>query len=285
MLSTIFIAVYEGLIIGFYEKFFLFAQKNPRPIKIIVEGTENEIMRSMKELISIIALFVFFVIKAVAADSPAGGQTVEAPGAPMRIDASDPKKLQDSFMKILSSLDGNTQQKFAAAMATIGVYYMQDARNSKEGMKEAIDGKTAEEIIAISRKLFPGIKQNTRIIDGSSREAFGRSVAELLITLPEDKQTAFSEAVAKIMYDNKKAGKNEDDVMKRLDGKTAEEVVELATGISTPFDNPAIQTPKDYTLRKMTEEEVKRIRRTKTPGNEQPDYESNLSPSSIIKDK
>lgn len=285
MLSTIFIAVYEGLIIGFYEKFFLFAQKNPRPIKIIVEGTENEIMRSMKELISIIALFVFFVIKAVAADSPAGGQTVEAPGAPMRIDASDPKKLQDSFMKILSSLDGNTQQKFAAAMATIGVYYMQDARNNKEGMKEAIDGKTAEEIIAISRKLFPGIKQNTRIIDGSSREAFGRSVAELLITLPEDKQTAFSEAVAKIMYDNKKAGKNEDDVMKRLDGKTAEEVVELATGISTPFDNPAIQTPKDYTLRKMTEEEVKRIRRTKTPGNEQPDYESNLSPSSIIKDK
>lgn len=285
MLSTIFIAVYEGLIIGFYEKFFLFAQKNPRPIKIIVEGTENEIMRSMKELISIIALFVFFVIKAVAADSPAGGQTVEAPGAPMRIDASDPKKLQDSFMKILSSLDGNTQQKFAAAMATIGVYYMQDARNNKEGMKEAIDGKTAEEIIAISRKLFPGIKQNTRIIDGSSRESFGRSVAELLITLPEDKQTAFSEAVAKIMYDNKKAGKNEDDIMKRLDGKTAEEVVELATGISTPFDNPAIQTPKDYTLRKMTEEEVKRIRRTKTPGNEQPDYESNLSPSSIIKDK
>ena len=285
MLSTIFIAVYEGLIIGFYEKFFLFAQKNPRPIKIIVEGTENEIMRSMKELISIIALFVFFVIKAVAADSPAGGQTVEAPGAPMRIDASDPKKLQDSFMKILSSLDGNTQQKFAAAMATIGVYYMQDARNSKEGMKEAIGGKTAEEIIAISRKLFPGIKQNTRIIDGSSRESFGRSVAELLITLPEDKQTAFSEAVAKIMYDNKKAGKNEDDIMKRLDGKTAEEVVELATGISTPFDNPAIQTPKDYTLRKMTEEEVKRIRRTKTPGNEQPDYESNLSPSSIIKDK
>lgn len=285
MLSTIFIAVYEGLIIGFYEKFFLFAQKNPRPIKIIVEGTENEIMRSMKELISIIALFVFFVIKAAAADSPAGGQTVEAPGAPMRIDASDPKKLQDSFMKILSSLDGNTQQKFAAAMATIGVYYMQDARNNKEGMKEAIDGKTAEEIIAISRKLFPGIKQNTRIIDGSSRESFGRSVAELLITLPEDKQTAFSEAVAKIMYDNKKAGKNEDDIMKRLDGKTAEEVVELATGISTPFDNPAIQTPKDYTLRKMTEEEVKRIRRTKTPGNEQPDYESNLSPSSIIKDK
>ena len=108
----------------------------------------------MKELISIVALFVFFVIEAVAADSPAGGQTVEAPGAPMRIDASDPKKLQDSFMKMLSSLDGNTQQKFAAAMATIGVYYMQDARNSKEGMKEAIDGKTAEEIIAISRKLF-----------------------------------------------------------------------------------------------------------------------------------
>ena len=250
-----------------------------------MEYAKNGIMRNMKELISIVALFVFFVIEAVAADTPALGQTAGAPGAPMRIDASDPKKLQDSFMKMLSSLDGNTQQKFAAAMATIGVYYMQDARNSKEGMKEAIDGKTAEEIIAISRKLFPGIKQNTRIIDGSSRETFGRSVAELLITLPEDKQTAFSEAVAKIMYDNKKAGKNEDDIMKRLDGKTAEEVVELATGISTPFDNPAIQTPKDYTLRKMTEDEVKRIRRTKTPGNEQPDYESNLSPSSIIKGK
>lgn len=250
-----------------------------------MEYAKNGIMRNMKELISIVALFVFFVIEAVAADTPALGQTAGAPGAPMRIDASDPKKLQDSFMKMLSSLDGNTQQKFAAAMATIGVYYMQDARNNKEGMKEAIDGKTAEEIIAISRKLFPGIKQNTRIIDGSSREAFGRSVAELLITLPEDKQTAFSEAVAKIMYDNKKAGKNEDDIMKRLDGKTAEEVVELATGISTPFDNPAIQTPKDYTLRKMTEDEVKRIRRTKPPGNDQPDYESNLSPSSIIKGK
>lgn len=60
----------------------------------------------MKELISIVALFVFFVIEAVAADTPALGQTAGAPGAPMRIDASDPKKLQDSFMKMLSSLDG-----------------------------------------------------------------------------------------------------------------------------------------------------------------------------------
>ena len=58
------------------------------------------------------------------------------------------------------------------------------------------------------------------------------------------------------MYDNKKAGKNEDDIMKRLDGKTAEEVVELATGISTPFDNPAIQTPEDSAQRKVKVDEV-----------------------------
>ena len=205
------------------------------------------------------------------------------PAAELRLDASDAKKMQDSFMKMLSSLDGATQQKFAAAMATIGVYYMQDVRRGGNAeMGKAIDGKTAEEIIALSRRLFPGIKQNTKIIDGSSRDSFGRSVAEILVSLPPEKQAAFSEAVAKVMYDNQKAGKKEEETMKRLDGKTAEETIAPATEISTPFDNPSVSTPKDYTLREMTKEEIGRLKR---PGADKtlPDYESNLSPSSIIK--
>lgn len=219
---------------------------------------------------------------AIACAARAGTEAANPPPAELRLDASDAKKMQDSFMKMLSSLDGAMQQKFAAAMATIGVYYMQDARRGgNEGMGKAIDGKTADEIVALSRRLFPGIKQNTKIIDGSSRDSFGRSVAEILVSLPPDRQTAFSEAVAKVMYDNRKAEKSEEETMKRLDGKNAEEVIELATGISTPFDNPSASTPKDYSLREMTKEEVGRL---KMPdgGKALPDYESNLSPSSII---
>ncbi len=213
----------------------------------------------------------------------AGGEAANPPPAELRLDASDAKKMQDSFMKMLSSLDGATQQKFAAAMATIGVYYMQNAgRGGNAEMGKAIDGKTADEIIALSRRLFPGIKQNTKIIDGSSRDSFGRSIAEILVSLPPEKQTAFSEAVAKVMYDNQKAEKKEEETMKRLDGKTADEVIELATGISTPFDNPSISTPQNYTLREMTKEEIGRLKRPDA-GKTLPDYESNLSPSSIIK--
>lgn len=224
-------------------------------------------------------------IAAIATALPvfADGESASPPAAELHLDASDAKKMQDSFMKMLSSLDGAMQQKFAAAMATIGVYYMQDVRRGGNAeMGKAIDGKTAEEIIALSRRLFPGIKQNTKIIDGSSRDSFGRSVAEILVSLPPEKQAAFSEAVAKVMYDNQKAGKKEEETMKRLDGKTAEETIELATGISTPFDNPSVSTPKDYTLREMTKEEIGRLKRSGADKN-LPDYESNLSPSSIIK--
>ena len=123
----------------------------------------------------------------VFADAEAASPSV----AELRLDASDAKKMQDSFMKMLSSLDGATQQKFAAAMATIGVYYMLDVRRGGNAeMGKAIDGKTAEEIIALSRRLFPGIKQNTKIIDGSSRDSFGRSVAEILVSQPPEKQAA-----------------------------------------------------------------------------------------------
>lgn len=60
-----------------------------------------------------------------------GRESASPPAAELRLDASDAKKMQDSFMKMLSSLDGATQQKFAAAMATIGVYYMQDVRGAE----------------------------------------------------------------------------------------------------------------------------------------------------------
>lgn len=235
-------------------------------------------IRSMKRILSC-AIAAFALMSAARA----GGEAANPPPAELRLDASDAKKMQDSFMKMLSSLDGATQQKFAAAMATIGVYYMQNAgRGGNAEMGKAIDGKTADEIIALSRRLFPGIKQNTKIIDGSSRDSFGRSIAEILVSLPPEKQTAFSEAVAKVMYDNQKAEKKEEETMKRLDGKTADEVIELATGISTPFDNPSISTPKNYTLREMTKEEIGRLKRPDA-GKTLPDYESNLSPSSIIK--
>ena len=235
----------------------------------------------MKKILPIIifALGALFC----GAQPQATSSAVNTQAGELRLDASDAKKMQDSFIKMLSSLDSGAQQNFAAAMATIGVYYMQDASHGgNEAMKRAIENKTADEIIALSRKLFPNIKQNTKIIDGSSADKFGRSVAEILISLPPEKQTQFSEAIAKFMYDAQKAKQSEDTIMKKLDGKTASEVVALATGISTPFDNPMATTPKDYSMRKMTEDEIKKIRRKKD-ADDTHDYDANLSPSSIIK--
>lgn len=236
----------------------------------------------MKKILPIILLFTGTLLCVAANDAPTSSTEF---AQPLRLDASDAKKMQDSFMQMLASLDGGAQQNFAAAMATIGVYYMQDARHGgNEAMKAAIENKTADEIIALSRKLFPNIKQNTKIVDGSSPDKFGRSVAEILISLSPEKQTQFSEAVAKFMYDAQKEKLNEAAIMKKLDGKTASEVIALAAGISTPFDNPMATTPKDYTMRKMTEEEIKKIRKNKNSADE-PDYDTNLSPSSIIKKK
>lgn len=195
--------------------------------------------------------------------------------APLRLDASAPDKIQSSFLNMLASLDPRTQQEFSAAMATIGVYYMQDAkRGGNIAMKNAINGKTADEIITLSRKLFPDINRNRKIIDGTTADAFGKSVAEILISLPPEKQTAFSEAIATLMYKNQKDGKKEIEIMKQLDGKTAAEVVALATGVEAPFDNPMVRTPKDYTLRQMTDQEAAKYRAQ--------DPEPNLSPNSLV---
>lgn len=216
-------------------------------------------------------------------------QKITADSKILRVNASTPEKMQESFVLMLTELDGVRQQSFAAAMATIGVYYMQDeSLGGQASMKDALHGKTADEVIALSRKLAPHLKRNSEVLDGSSRDAFGKSVGELLVSLPEKKQIMFSEALAKLMYENTSKGGKEEDIMKKLDGKRPEEVIELALGVKTPFEKNGEYVPQDYSLRKLDNEEIKRrnlpLPATKTkPSEADFNPELDLSPASILK--
>lgn len=102
-----------------------------------------------------------------------------------------------------------------------------------------LDGKNADEVIALSRRMAPNIRSNTRIIDGSSKESFSRTMGEIMVSLDVEKQSKFSEAIALLMYESQKKGETHLDLAKRLDGKNADEVIALAF-------NKGVPIPKNY---------------------------------------
>ncbi len=196
-----------------------------------------------------------------------------------RIDASSEQKLQQSFSDVLLSIEDETkQQTFASAMATIGVIYA-NAPSVTLSLMELLNGRSADEIIMISRKLSPQIRQNSNIIDGSTPEKFGKSIASIIISLPVEHQGKFTEAIAKLMYEAKQAGKPETSIAKELDGKTAQEVIDLASRIKLPFEiNSNSPVIVDSPTKSELEEYVPQKKATKDSS-----YTPSLVPSANLK--
>lgn len=158
----------------------------------------------------------------------------------LRIDCTDEDTMQKTIMNIMMNLDDSMQKQFAAALATIGVAGMQNPDLTEPArIKNMLDGKNADEVIALSRRMAPNIRSNTRIIDGSSKESFSRTMGEIMVSLDVEKQSKFSEAIALLMYESQKKGETHLDLAKRLDGKNAEEVIALAF-------NKGVPIPKNY---------------------------------------
>ncbi len=177
-------------------------------------------------------------------------------GAEKTLDATSNEKLQDSFIEILTSLNDSQQQAFASSMATIGVIFTQKygEKDSFQKYIEAVNGKTAQEIIALAKSISPQIKGMAERIDGSSLESFNKTVGQIMITLPLDKQKAFSVAIAKIMYNSEKKNEKKEIMAKSLNGMTATDVIALATTISAPF---ADADETDIRLSPLSEKEIK----------------------------
>ena len=158
----------------------------------------------------------------------------------LRIDCTDEDTMQKTIMNIMMNLDDSMQKQFAAALATIGVAGMQNPDLTEPArIKNMLDGKNADEVIALSRRMAPNIRSNTRIIDGSSKESFSRTMGEIMMSLDVEKQSKFSEAIALLMYESQKKGETHLDLAKRLDGKNADEVIALAF-------NKGVPIPKNY---------------------------------------
>ena len=158
----------------------------------------------------------------------------------LRIDCTDEDTMQKTIMNIMMNLDDSMQKQFAAALATIGVAGMQNPDLTEPArIKNILDGKNADEVIALSRRMAPNIRSNTRIIDGSSKESFSRTMGEIMVSLDVEKQSKFSEAIALLMYESQKKGETHLDLAKRLDGKNADEVIALAF-------NKGVPIPKNY---------------------------------------
>ena len=158
----------------------------------------------------------------------------------LRIDCTDEDTMQKTIMNIMMNLDDSMQKQFAAALATIGVAGMQNPDLTEPArIKNMLDGKNADEVIALSRRMAPNIRSNTRIIDGSSKESFSRTMGEIMVSLDVEKQSKFSEAIALLMYESQKKGETHLDLAKRLYGKNADEVIALAF-------NKGVPIPKNY---------------------------------------
>ncbi len=195
--------------------------------------------------------------------------TIHLNAAEKTIDTSSNKRLQETYFDIITSLNEHQQQKFASSMASIGVVLSQEygEEESHKRYIKLVNGKTAEEIIAIADSMLPKIKGISGRINGKSVDKFNASVGQILITLPLDKQRAFSAAIAKIMYDAEKKKKSKEDMAKSIDGLTATDVIAFAKTIDAPFldaDNSEIKLAplsdselKEYNLEKKSEKEEK----------------------------
>jgi len=179
-----------------------------------------------------------------------------AGAADLKIDASSNEKLQESFFNVLMSLDDSSQQKFASAMATLGVVMTQNYSEAEGHKKfqELVNGKTADEIISLSKQMGPKLKELSNTINGKTSADFNKTVSQVLISLPLHKQTQFSEALAAIFYDAKQNNVSDADMMKKLDGKTADDVIGLATGVKTAFPAPE----KELTVAPLSQEDLKK---------------------------
>ncbi len=178
----------------------------------------------------------------------------------VRIDASSPEKLQTSYAKMVTSLDDEMQQKFVLAMTTISVVMAQrpDLGGTQKAM-EMINGKTADEIIAESRKLTGYIRRGQTILNASTSKEFSKSVGNMLVSLPDNKREKFSEAIAKLMFERERLDTPEKDFLKKLNGKTADEIIEIAKKIDVPFDILNRREEKKYDVEKLSDTELEKL--------------------------
>lgn len=173
------------------------------------------------------------------------------------IDASSNDKLQESFFEVLTSLDDYRQQKFASAMATIGVVLSQKYGETQAHSHyiKLVNGKTANEIIALAKSMSPQVRGMAEKIDGTSMEAFNKSTGQILIGLPVDRQRAFSSALAKIIYDAEKKKVKKEDMAKSLHGMSSKDVIAFARTIDAPFPT---DDNTEFTISPLTDEELKK---------------------------
>ena len=208
----------------------------------------------------------------------------------LRIDCTDEDTMQKTIMNIMMNLDDSMQKQFAAALATIGVAGMQNPDLTEPArIKNMLDGKNADEVIALSRRMAPNIRSNTRIIDGSSKESFSRTMGEIMVSLDVEKQSKFSEAIALLMYESQKKGETHLDLAKRLDGKNADEVIALGFTKGVPI--PKIyEEIREFELSAVSKSEAEKIHggkiddnpaipAEKAPKKSEPSFAPSLVPS------
>lgn len=198
-----------------------------------------------------------------------------------KIDASSNEKLQESFFAVMTSIENDDkQQKFASAMATIGVVLSQKYPESAAHKKyvELVNGKTADEIIETAKKMTPQIRGTIVKVDGTSAEAFNKSVGRMLLGISLDKQRKFSAALARIMYDAEQTKKDETQVAKMLHGKTVDEVIEFARPIKSPFPS---DENREFYLAPLSKEELKAGGIIPKEEEEKPEKRESLSKSLV----
>ena len=208
----------------------------------------------------------------------------------LRIDCTDEDTMQKTIMNIMMNLDDSMQKQFASALATIGVAGMQNPDLTEPAkIRKMLDGKNADEVIALSRRMAPNIRSNTRIIDGSSKESFSRTMGEIMVALDVEKQSKFSAAIALLMYESQKKGETHLELAKRLDGKNADEVIALAfnKGVPLPKNYEEI---REFELSTVSHSEAEKIHggkidesppasAQKKPSNPEPSFAPSLVPS------
>ena len=181
--------------------------------------------------------FRFFAVCALVVAVLANAAVCAAGGAgALKIDASTPQNLERSYAKIVAALDEDAQQRFALAMTTIAVALSQRPDlGGSEKIREIIDGKTPDEIIAEARKLTGFVRVSSLKINGGSAQKFSESAGRILVSLPPEKQPDFSDAVARLMYERENKKISEADFLKSVDGKTPDEIIDLARKVEVPF--------------------------------------------------
>ena len=97
----------------------------------------------------------------------------------LRIDCTDEDTMQKTIMNIMMNLDDSMQKQFAAALATIGVAGMQNPDLTEPArIKNMLDGKNADEVIALAFNKGVPIPKNYEEIREFELSAVSKSEAE-----------------------------------------------------------------------------------------------------------